>query len=124
MLDKLTPKQEALIPKIREKWIYLALHAGDEIDEKGAKKGILNLYKMAKLKTPVIVLLDSPLAIQYGANQINKGSQVRSQVRSQVGSQVWSQVGSQVRSQVESQEWSEEESGEEALGSAEGERDV
>ena len=87
MLDKLTPKQEALIPKIREKWIYLALHAGDEIDEKGAKKGILNLYKMAKLKTPVIVLLDSPLAIQYGANQINKGSQVRSQVRSQVGSQ-------------------------------------
>jgi len=128
MIEKLTLEQEKLLEKTRDKWLSL-FFSGKEIDKEEAIKGIKWLYKFSNLREPIIIFLDSPLALQIGANIAPKiieeffkvsgkkiknnkqvGAQVRSQVWSQVGSQVLSQVGSQVGAQVRSQVWSQVES--------------
>ena len=125
MIEKLTLEQEKLLEKTRDKWLSL-FFSGKEIDKEEAIKGIKWLYKFSNLREPIIIFLDSPLALQIGANIAPKiieeffkvsgkkiknnkqvGAQVRSQVWSQVGSQVLSQVGSQVGAQVRSQVWSQ-----------------
>jgi hypothetical protein len=115
MKNKLTKKEIELMEEVKNEW--LTRFNSLEFDEKMAKKNINFIYKLAKFnKKPIIIILDSPLACQYGANLMSQvesqvmsqvepqvGSQVMSQVRSQVEPQVMSQVMSQVRSQVESQ---------------------
>ena len=104
MLTKLTKKQEALIPKIRDEWVNFALFEGDDIDREAVYKGIDFIYELSDLKKPIKIIVDSPLAVQYAIVHAKAllGKQVRSQVDSQVAAQVDSQVDSQVRSQVRS----------------------
>ena len=135
MINKLTKPQEKKITTIRDEWINRFFSCKTKTNRKQATKYINWLYELSGLKKPMIIFLDSPLGVQYGANMLKKiggdqgdqiGSQIESQVESQIGSQVrsqvwsqvWSQIGSQiesqvvsqVRSQVRSQVWSQVES--------------
>ena len=109
MLTKLNKKQIKLMDEVRDEWLDRIFSCKLRINRKQATKYINWLYDISGLQKPLIIFLDSPLGIQYGANMIG-GSQVRSQVGSQVESQVYSQVGSQVWSQVRSQVYSQVES--------------
>jgi hypothetical protein len=103
MLNKLTKKQERLMIEVRNEWLDRIFKCKVKKEDARCVELVKWLYKISNLKEPLVVFLDSPLAIQYGANQSQVWSQVESQVRSQVESQVRSQVWSQVESQVESQ---------------------
>ena len=100
-LEKLTKFQEAKLEKVKNKWINFSLFGGDEINEKQAKKSIEWIYKISDLKKPKVIFLDSPLALQFAANQV--WNQVGNQVGNQLGNQVENQVRNQVENQVENQ---------------------
>ncbi len=119
MIEKLSKKQEALIPVVRDKWIR-KMFDGDVVNRKLATAQIEWLYSFSKLGKPIIIFLDSPLGAQVGANMLSSisqraqvgdqvrdhvGDQVRAQVRDQVRDQVWDQVWVQVRDQVWDQVW-------------------
>lgn len=97
MLEKLTDEQIVLMQQVKNEWIG-KLNSLPKINKPKAKKLVNFLYELAGAKKPLIVFLDSPLALQYACN-MNKESQVDSQVRSQVRLQVELQVRSQVESQ-------------------------
>ncbi|BAY13857.1 DUF6745 domain-containing protein [Calothrix sp. NIES-2098] len=61
MLDKLTPKQEALIPVYREKWRKIALST-ERIDREKAAEAVKATYVLIGLEEPDVVFYDSPNA--------------------------------------------------------------
>jgi hypothetical protein len=80
-LESLTPEQQKLLSKIRDKWIN-KLNNPQPLDREKATPLIEWLYEMANLKKPKIVYLDSPIGLQFGANMLKNttGAQVRDQV--------------------------------------------
>lgn len=90
MLTKLTKKQEALIPVIRDKWIN-RLNKPQPLDKTKATSLIKRLYKISWLSEPKVIYLDSPYWLQVGANALNT-KKVRDQVRDQIRGQVWGQL--------------------------------
>ena len=101
-VTELTEDQEFLMAEVKEEWIKRALLSGDRLNDKAAREGLEWLYALSGKKKPITILLDSPLALQYGANILagTVGDQVRGQVRGQVYDQVSGQVYGQVRGQV------------------------
>ena len=81
MKTKLTPKEIDLMQEVKSEWIdrFNSL----EFDEKKAKDLMDELYTMAGYEKPIKVILDSPLALQYACNMLQKGFKL-SQVKSQV----------------------------------------
>lgn len=58
-IEKLTPKQEALIPVYRKKWQKIALST-ERIDRDKAEEVIKAVYALAEIKEPKIIFCDSP----------------------------------------------------------------
>lgn len=101
MLTELTPEQEALIPVIKNKWLDRIFGNRQPVDREKAVFYTKWLYKLCVLKEPLIIFMDSPMALQIGANIFfQAGNQVENQVRSQIRSQAGGQIGDQVREQV------------------------
>ena len=117
MLDKLTSKQEAMLPKYLKEWTDLST----PLDRDKATEWVRWLYEEAKLKEPMVIFVSSPLACQYAIPIVNEylklvgqekretqvGNQVRAQVGNQVRNQVWTQVEAQVGNQVWNQVWNQ-----------------
>ena len=107
-LEKLNKKQIEKIEIYKKKWNdkFFSL----EFDDEKARKFIKWIYKLAKEKEPIIIILDSPLSCQIAINVLKNTnlkdklhSQLRSQLHSQLDSQLHSQLYSQLRSQLRSQ---------------------
>jgi len=123
MIEKLTPKQEKLVPKYLQKWLKVGYRT-KTMDKAKVKKAVNFLYdNMKDKKRPKhIVYLDSPLACQLACNIIknsklssvdlrsNLGDNLQSNLRSKLGSNLWSKLGSNLwsnlRSNLESNLWS------------------
>ena len=113
MITKLTKKQQNLIPAYRNEWLDRMYSCKYRTDRKQATKYINWLYEFCGYKKPIIIFLDSPMAMHIGANAIvhalkniftNKDySQIRSQINFQIDSQINFQIGSQIDSQIHSQ---------------------
>ena len=80
MLEKLTKEQEKIMIETKDNFLSLL---DKKLDEKAAKEGVRFVYQLAKLKSPMVIILDSPLACQFLANWSQVESQVESQVKSQ-----------------------------------------
>jgi len=119
MKNSLTQKEIVLMKTVRDE--YLNIFNSLEFDEAKCRKLINKLYSISKLKKPLIIILDSPLGVQYACNILkqNVGNQVWSQVRdkvdnqvrdkveNQVDNKVWSQVRDKVENQVDNKVWSQ-----------------
>ena len=85
MLESLNDEQVKLLKVFRDKWINrfnsLEFDADSSIDL------IKFMYNISGLDEPIVVILDSPMACEIGANIINS-----KEVRNQVWNQVWEQV--------------------------------
>ena len=128
-INKLTPEQEASLPRFVEYGLKHGLST-ERVDRPKAEAAVRAHYKALGREEPrLIVWLDSPhqgaigAAILAGAkfsgaqvwDQVGDQvwaqvwdqvwAQVWDQVRAQVGDQVWDQVGDQVRAQVGDQVW-------------------
>ena len=68
MITKLTDQQVKRQEEIKDYWINLALNSGDEIDVIEAKKGIDWLYEKSGLPKVEMLVVDSPLGIQFAFN--------------------------------------------------------
>lgn len=105
MLKKLTQEQKELMPKIVERFT-LSIQQG-ETDEEKVKEMVYWLYEMSNLQKPEVIVVDSPLAIQYLLNMkeasvgANVGANVWANVRANVWDNVWDNVGDNVRDNVE-----------------------
>jgi hypothetical protein len=67
MLNSLTNEQKKLLPIIRDKWIT-KLNSLPELNIEETTKFINWVYELINLPLPKIIVLDSPLAIQYYIN--------------------------------------------------------
>jgi hypothetical protein len=123
-IEKLTPAQQELLPKIRDEWLSRGLST-QPANRPEAERGVKLAYAAANLPAPqFIIWVDSPYAGAFaqaiapdiivramtavGAKApaqvwAQVGAQVGAQVRAQVGAQVRDQVGAQVRDQVGAQ---------------------
>lgn len=63
MLNKLTPEQEALMKTVRDERLNQFFQL-KPIDKEKCEKHIEFMYKLAKLKKPAIIYLDSPMGAQ------------------------------------------------------------
>ena len=106
MITKLTPKQEKLIPVVRNEWLKIGLST-TPVDRAKVRKIFAELYAVAKKPTPkYIIHLDSPLHIAIAIAQLRLGdAQVRDQVSAQVSDQVSAQVSAQVRDLISWSWW-------------------
>jgi len=103
MIKKLTKKQEALIPIIRDKWILKSITpSGNSVEQ--IQKNIQTLYELSNLTPVPVIVCESLKDWEIEISQFIKS--VESSVRSSVRSSVWSSVESSVRSSV----WSSVES--------------
>ena len=103
-LDELTKKQEGKMVEIKEKWIALCDHS-PTIQQEKIIPLIHWVYSLAKLSSPLVLVVDSPLAAKYAVKTMEQvrervGDQVVDQVRAQVREQVMAQVMGQVDDQV------------------------
>jgi|GEM_PF-3050094 len=119
-LEKLTPEQEQIMLETKQEYLDKIFKCETKFDKDACIKGIHWMYELAKLKKPIVIICDSPLAAQYGAfyakaymkalykfigAKMAVPAQVGDQVRDQVWDQVWDQVRDQVRDQVGDQVW-------------------
>ena len=103
--------------KIRQHWLEYIFSCKNSVNQEQAKIGIEWLYRLADYDKPIMIFLDSPMALQYGAHFLKQvfkensraqvGDQVWDQVGDQVWAQVWDQVWAQVRAQVRDQVWAQ-----------------
>jgi hypothetical protein len=98
-INKLTEEQESKLSTYRDLYINKFFKPEKEADFEEVKEYIQWLYSFCNLKKPIVILVDSPIAIL----QISSFLKTFSQVRDQVRNQVWNQVVDQVRNQVENQ---------------------
>lgn len=85
MLEKLTKQHETILSKVKDKW--LSYFFSLKFDNEKAKNLINWIYThLLKLPKPIIIILDSPIGCQLGANLL-KDDQVWAQVRAQVRDQ-------------------------------------
>ena len=106
-LDRLTKEQEDLMPTIVKKWTDKALRNTNGVDLDALRKGAAFLYELAKLPPPEVLVVASPLGVQYAAHLMKKlggGANVRdnvwdnfgANVRANVAANVWANVGANV----------------------------
>jgi hypothetical protein len=93
MKKTLTPKEQELIPKVRDEWSILFFSL--KFNEKDAKKLINFMYELAGLDKPKVVILDSPIEVQKSANQCDEEN-VRNKVWDNVLAKVWGNVREKV----------------------------
>lgn len=104
-LEQLTPKQESLIPIIRDKWIN-KLNKPEPFDKDKAKKAVEWLYEFSGLSKPEVLFFESPLGVQIGLNMLkNTGDSVGASVGDSVRASVWASVWASVRASVEDSVW-------------------
>jgi len=106
VITQLTPEQEALTDTVREEWLNW-LFSLAPLDREKATNGIEFMYRLANLKKPTVIEVDSPFACQVAASMLphlraaeNVWADVWKQIREQVWDHVWEQVGNQVRDHV------------------------
>ena len=110
MLKELTKEQKDLKNVIKEKWITQL--TCQKIDKEKIREGVEWMYQITKIQKPKVIILRSPLAIQLGANLLNKQDvwqevrqeverEVRQEVRQEVWQEVWLKVEREVRQEVE-----------------------
>ena len=102
-IKKLAPNQEDLMAVVRDDWLDFIFKNDDQVmDITAAKNGVAFLYGLANLKSPRVIIYDSPMACQRGVYDQGHG-QVYGQVSDQVRGQVYGQLGDQVYDQVRDQ---------------------
>ena len=88
-ITKLTPVQEARLPKIAAEWLAIGLSTAPA-DHTTAEEGVRTAYREVGLEPPSLFLwLRSPLEGSYGAALL--ATQVWAQVRDQVRDSLWGQ---------------------------------
>ena len=103
MLTKLTNQQENLMVETRQKWLDKFFKENTAIDKQKFFVGIDWLYSLIKLKTPIKLILDSPLSCQLAVNLLQTRNQVVNKISGKIRDQVWNQVRDQVDDQVVNQ---------------------
>ena len=108
MITKLTPEQEAELPRFRQRYLDIAC-GGGRIDRPELESALADAYAVIGKPAPKLFIFDSPAACMLALKifKMPEESQLGSQLGSQLRSQLWSQIGSQLRSQIESQLWSQ-----------------
>jgi hypothetical protein len=104
LIDKLTRRQLAELPVIRDEWLAYGLST-QPADRTGAVEGVNDAYRAAGLELPaVVVWLRSPLEGVIGVEFVR-------QLLKNSSKEVWGQVGDQVRDQVRLALWGQHEAG-------------
>ena len=116
-LEALSPAVD--LAAVRAEWLGVGLRTTTEpLTREQVAPLVADVYAVAGLPAPMVVLLEGPLAGIYGAAllaqaqaqvcaqvQAQVWEQVREQVWEQVREQVWAQVCAQVQAQVQAQLW-------------------
>ncbi len=96
-LERLTPEQEDLMGVVREEWLGRVFRPGLLLDREAAVRGAKRLYSLANLPEPRVVVVDSPLGVQYALNLLARGAREQvSENPASVRDSVWASVGDSV----------------------------
>lgn len=99
MITKLTPAQEAEIPKFVSKWVA---NASEPTDRVAATKAVQDMYAAMGEEKPIVIFGESPFstAVMGAIVWSTVGPKNKEKLDSQLGSQLDSQLRSQLRSQL------------------------
>jgi len=100
------------MPTIVKKWTDKALRNTNGVDLDALRKGAAFLYELAKLPPPEVLVVASPLGVQYAAHLMKKlggganvRDNVRANVRANVEANVWANVWANVGDNVGANVW-------------------
>jgi hypothetical protein len=100
-LEKLTKKQEELIPIVRQEWLDLFYKNKGEINKELCKKQIGWLYKeFLNLPHPFVWFCDSPLMTQMIINLLNipkDGANLGANLWANLRDNLWANLGDNLR---------------------------
>ena len=104
-LEALSPAVD--LAAVRAEWLGVGLRTTTEpLTREQVAPLVADVYAVAGLPAPMVVLLEGPLAGIYGAALLAQAqAQVCAQVQAQVWEQVREQVWAQVQAQVQAQVW-------------------
>ena len=101
-IKKLTPEQEAELPKFRQKYLDIACN-GSRINRNELESALADAYDIIGKPAPKVFIFDSPAACMLAIKIFQMGDESMSQLYSQLSSQLESQLSSQLSSQLDSQ---------------------
>ena len=107
-IEKLTPEQEAELPRFRQRYLDIAC-GGGRIDCASLKTALADAYALIGKPAPALFIFDSPAACMLALKifampeTAQLQSQLGSQLQSQLGAQLEWQLEWQLQSQLESQ---------------------
>lgn len=90
-LEKLTKKQIALMPEVRDEWINLALHKQD-YDKEEIEASVKWLYYASNLKEPKVIIVEGPKDFSK-VFSASVGDSVGDSVGASVRDSVWDSAG-------------------------------
>ena len=68
-IEKLNPEQEEIMLQVKQEYLDKLFKCETKFDKEACVKGIEWMYSLAKLKKPIVIVVDSPLAAQYGGRK-------------------------------------------------------
>ena len=108
-IEKLTPEQEAELPRFRQRYLDLACN-GKRIDREALEGALVDAYAVIGKPAPKLFIFDSPAAcmlalkiFELPREDFLKNSlwdQLGDQLWDQLGDQLWDQLGDQLRDQL------------------------
>ena len=93
-IKKLTPEQEAELPKFRQKYLDIACN-GSRINRNELESALADAYDIIGKPAPKVFIFDSPAACMLAIKIFQMGDESMSQLYSQLSSQLSSQLYSQ-----------------------------
>jgi hypothetical protein len=113
-ITKLTPEQEAELPRFRQRYLALACN-GSRVDRDALETAIADAYAVIGKPAPRLFIFDSPAACMIAlkifamgdspAAKISLRDQLGDQLRGQLGDQLRGQLGDQLGGQLWGQLW-------------------
>ena len=109
-IRKLTPEQEAELPRFRQRYLDMASSTG-RIDREALQGALADAYAVIDKPAPALFIFDSPAACMIALKILAMGDQpvakisLGDQLRDHLGGQLWDQLRDHLGGQLRGQLW-------------------
>jgi hypothetical protein len=108
-ITKLTPEQEAELPRFRQRYLDLACNGG-RIDRETLQTALNDAYAVIGKPSPKLFIFDSPASCMMALKifKMPEDAVLRDQLRGQLGGQLRDQLGGQLGGQLRGHLWDQQ----------------
>ncbi len=99
---KLTPEQEAELPRFRQQYLDIAC-SGGRADRAKLQAAVNDAYAVIGKPAPMLLIMPSPASVMLALSALKHLTGDRDQLRGQLRGQLWGQLWDQLRDQLRGQ---------------------